>query len=30
LTKKASKIGYKVDKDGKKTRVYAKSGKEIK
>ncbi len=29
-TKKASKIGYKVDKDGNKTRVYKKSGKEIK
>ncbi len=29
-SKKASRIGYKVDKDGKKTRVYKKSGKEIK
>lgn len=29
-TKKASKIGYKIDKDGKKTRIYKKSGKEIK
>ena len=29
-SKKPSKIGYKLDKDGKKTRVYKKSGKEIK
>jgi len=29
-TKKASRIGYKLDKDGKKTRVFASSGKEIK
>lgn len=29
-TKKPSKIGYKVDKEGNKTRVYKKSGKEIK
>jgi len=29
-TKKASRIGYKLDKDGKKTRVFKKSGKEIK
>lgn len=29
-TKKASRIGYKIDKDGKKTRVFKKSGKEIK
>ena len=29
-TKKASKIGYKVDKDGKKTRVFKSNGKEIK
>jgi len=28
--KKASRIGYKLDKDGKKTRVFKKSGKEIK
>lgn len=29
-TKKASRIGYKLDKDGKKIRVFKKSGKEIK
>lgn len=29
-TKKPDRIAYKVDKDGKKTRVFAKSGKEIK
>lgn len=29
-TKKATKIGYKVDKDGVKTRIAKKSGKEIK
>lgn len=29
-SKKPSKIGYKVDKSGKKIRVYKKSGKEIK
>jgi large subunit ribosomal protein L24 len=29
-SKKPSKIGYKLDKDGNKTRVYKKSGKEIK
>ncbi len=29
-SKKASRIGYQVDKDGKKTRVFKKSGKEIK
>jgi large subunit ribosomal protein L24 len=29
-SKKASRIGYKVDKDGKKTRVFKKTGKEIK
>jgi large subunit ribosomal protein L24 len=29
-TKKASRIGYKLDKDGKKTRVFTQSGKEIK
>ncbi len=29
-TKKASRIGYKVDKDGKKTRIYKTSGKEMK
>ena len=28
--KKASRIGYKLDKDGAKTRVFKKSGKEIK
>jgi large subunit ribosomal protein L24 len=28
--KKASRIAFKVDKDGKKSRIYAKSGKEIK
>jgi len=28
--KKASRIGYKLDKDGKKTRVYKKTGKEMK
>lgn len=29
-SKKPSKIGYKLDKDGKRTRIYKKSGKEIK
>lgn len=29
-TKKPSRIGYKLDKDGGKTRVFKKSGKEIK
>jgi large subunit ribosomal protein L24 len=29
-SKKPSKIGYKVDKDGKKTRVLKRTGKEIK
>lgn len=29
-TKKPSRIGYNLDKDGKKTRVFKKSGKEIK
>jgi large subunit ribosomal protein L24 len=29
-TKKPSKIGYKLDKDNKKVRVYKSSGKEIK
>jgi large subunit ribosomal protein L24 len=29
-SKKPSRIGYKLDKDGSKTRVYKKSGKEIK
>lgn len=29
-TKKASRISYKVDKDGKKTRMFAKTSKEIK
>ncbi len=29
-TKKASRIGYQFDKDGKKTRVYKTTGKEIK
>lgn len=29
-SKKPSRIGYKVDKDGKKTRVFKKTGKEIK
>jgi large subunit ribosomal protein L24 len=29
-SKKPSKIGYKLTKDGKKTRVYKKSGKEVK
>lgn len=29
-TKKPSRIGYKIDKEGKKTRVLKKSGKEIK
>ena len=28
--KKPSRIGYKIDKDGKKTRIYKTSGKEIK
>ena len=30
VSKKPSRIGYKVDKDGKKVRIYKKSGKEIK
>jgi len=30
LTKKATRIGYKLDKDGNKTRIYKSSGKEIK
>ena len=29
-SKKATRIGYQLDKDGKKTRVYKKTGKEIK
>lgn len=29
-TKKASKIGYQVDKDGSKKRIFKKTGKEIK
>lgn len=29
-SRKASRIGYKLDKDGKKTRIYKKTGKEIK
>ncbi len=29
-TKKPSKIGYKLDKDGKKTRIYKTTGKEMK
>lgn len=29
-TKKASRIGFSFDKDGKKTRIYKSSGKEIK
>ncbi len=29
-TKKASRIGYRLDKDGNKTRVFKSSGKEIK
>jgi len=29
-SKKATRIGYSLDKDGNKTRVYKKSGKEIK
>jgi len=29
-TKKAARIGYKVDKDGAKTRVYKSTGKEVK
>lgn len=29
-SKKASRIGYKVDKDGKKTRIFKSTGKEIK
>lgn len=29
-SKKASRIGYQLDKDGKKTRVYKSTGKEIK
>lgn len=28
-TKKATRIGYKLDKDGKKSRIYKSSGKEI-
>ncbi|HEX7368616.1 MAG TPA: 50S ribosomal protein L24 [Candidatus Saccharimonadales bacterium] len=30
VSKKATRIGYKLDKDGAKTRIYKKSGKEIK
>jgi large subunit ribosomal protein L24 len=30
VSKKASRIVYKLDKDGKKTRVYQKTGKEVK
>ena len=30
MTKKASRVGYKIDKDGKKTRFYKSSGKEMK
>ncbi len=29
-TKKPSRIGYKIDKEGNKTRIYKKSGKEMK
>lgn len=29
-SKKPSRIGYKVDKDGQRTRIYKKSGKEVK
>lgn len=29
-SKKASRIGYSIDKDGKKTRMFKKTGKEIK
>jgi large subunit ribosomal protein L24 len=29
-SKKPSRIGYKLDKDGKKTRIYKKTGKEVK
>lgn len=29
-TKKASRIGYQIDKEGNKVRIYKKSGKEIK
>ncbi len=29
-SKKASKIGYKLDKDGKKSRIYKSNGKEMK
>lgn len=29
-TKKASRIGFSIDKDGKKTRVFKRTGKEIK
>ncbi len=29
-SKKPSRIGFKLDKDGRKTRIYKKSGKEIK
>src|SRR6478672_9583769 len=30
VSKKASRIGYSIDKDGKKTRIFKKTGKEIK
>lgn len=30
VSKRATRIGYKLDKDGKKTRVYKSTGKEIK
>ncbi len=30
VSKKATRIGYKLDKDGKRTRVYKSNGKEIK
>ncbi|HET7059935.1 MAG TPA: 50S ribosomal protein L24 [Candidatus Saccharimonadales bacterium] len=30
VSKKPSRVGFKLDKDGKKTRVYKKTGKEIK
>ncbi len=29
-SKKPTKIGYKLDKDGKKTRIYKRTGKEVK
>lgn len=29
-SRKASRVGYKLDKDGQKTRIYKKTGKEIK